>query len=274
MPPTTPPRFGFDAERYDRVRPSYPARVVDEVVALAGVVEGDPVLEVGAGTGKATVMFAERGLVVHALEPSPAMARVARRKAESYPKVTVEEAAFERWGPAGRQFELVFSAQAWHLVAPDVRYARAQEALTEGGLLAVFWSRPIWDDNELRDRLRAVYADAAADFGRDPGPLHPASEIAPDRWEDWDAEIASAAGLADPTVRCYKSRSRYTTERYLELLSISRDHTRLAEADREALLTAVAAAIDDSGGSFAMNYVTKLCLARASAATMRTGGEQ
>ena len=125
----------------------------------------------------------------------------------------------------------MFSAQAWHWVAPDVRYTRAREALSEGGLLAVFWSRPQWDDNELRDRLRAVYAAAAADFGRDPGPLHPASEIAPDRWEDWDAEIASAAGLAsDPTVRCYESRSRYTTERYLELLSISRDHARLAEA--------------------------------------------
>ena len=219
-------------------------------------------------------MFAERGLLVHALEPSAAMARLARRNVESHPNVTVERAAFERWRPAGRRFGLVFSAQAWHWVAPDVRYERAREALADGGLLAVFWSRPSWVHNELRHRLRAVYAAAAAEFGPDPGPLHPASEIAPNRWEDWDLEIASADGLTEPVVRYYESRSRYTTERYLELLALSRDHARLADGDRQALLSGVAAAIDDNGGSFAMNYVTKLCLARARGATMRTGGEQ
>jgi hypothetical protein len=41
--------FGQVAERYERVRPSYPDTLVDEVIALAG--EGRA-LEVGAGTGK------------------------------------------------------------------------------------------------------------------------------------------------------------------------------------------------------------------------------
>ena len=37
-------------------------------------------LEVGAGTGKATVLFAERGIPVVAIEPNAKMAAVARRQ--------------------------------------------------------------------------------------------------------------------------------------------------------------------------------------------------
>jgi SAM-dependent methyltransferase len=272
--PQTPPRFDEDAERYDRVRPSYPAQLVDNVIALADLGERGQALEVGAGTGKATVMFAERGVTVHALEPSPTMARIARRNCRRHPSVTFEETGFERWQPPSRRFELVFSAQAWHWVAPSVRCARAREALLDGALLAVFWSRPDWEDCDLRDRMRAAYARAGADLGSDPGPRHPDSEIGPDRYEDWDAEIASACGLADAEVRQYESSSRHTTDDYLELLRITRDHARLPDSDREALLTAVGQVIDDEGGSFAMNYVTKLYLARARGATIQRDGEQ
>ena len=55
--------FGEVAELYDEVRPSYPAELVEDVIALAPL-DGDAprALEVGAGTGKATVLFAQRGL--------------------------------------------------------------------------------------------------------------------------------------------------------------------------------------------------------------------
>ena len=46
--------FGEVAELYDSVRPSYPDALVDDVLAFAGAGPGDPALEVGAGTGKAT----------------------------------------------------------------------------------------------------------------------------------------------------------------------------------------------------------------------------
>jgi hypothetical protein len=43
--------FGEVADDYDRIRPGYPGQLVDDVPAAAGP---GPVLEVGAGTGKAT----------------------------------------------------------------------------------------------------------------------------------------------------------------------------------------------------------------------------
>ena len=125
--------FGGVAELYDRSRPSYPPALVDAVLEFAGAGEGDRALEVGAGTGKATVLFAERGLHVVAIEPSADMAEIARRNTAAYENVTIEEAEFERWRPDGREFRVLFSGQAWHWVAPDIRYERARAALETGG---------------------------------------------------------------------------------------------------------------------------------------------
>jgi SAM-dependent methyltransferase len=260
--------FGEVADLYERVRPSYPPALVDDVISLAGLGAWSSngaarALEVGAGTAKATILFAQRGVTVHALEPSPAMASIARRKCSPYPSVTIEESGFEQWQRAAPPFDLVFSAQAWHWVKPEMRYRRAREALRDRGLLAVFWSRPCWERCSLREELRAAYARTAPDFGPDPGPMHPGSEIAPSRWEDWDAEIASADGLEQPEVRFYAWSCDYAAARYMELLGSAQDHILLADDTRRALLSAVGEVIERHGGTLAMHYVTKLCLARA-----------
>jgi SAM-dependent methyltransferase len=252
--------FGQVAERYDRVRPSYPNALVDEVIALAG---GGRALEVGAGTGKATLMFAQRGVAVHAVEPSAEMASIARRRCAEFPGVTFADSDFEDWHGDRHAFALVFSAQAWHWVSPEVKYVRAREALSGGGLLAAFWTRPDWERCAIRDELAAAYRRTAPDFGRDPGPMHPGSEIAPDRWEDWDAEIASATGLEDPQIRLYRWTAEYTAQHYVELIATTHDHILLADGTRNALLEAVGDVIVRHGGALSLPLITKLCLARA-----------
>ena len=65
-------KFGSVASAYERFRPGYPDELVDQVLAYAG----HPVrtaLEIGAGTGKATRVFARRGIAVTATEPDAAM---------------------------------------------------------------------------------------------------------------------------------------------------------------------------------------------------------
>jgi len=252
--------FGQVAERYERVRPSYPDALVDEVTELSG---GGWALEVGAGTGKATVLFARRGVAVHAVEPSAEMASIARRRCADFPGVTFADSDFEDWHGDRHAFALVFSAQAWHWVSPELKYLRAWEALSDGGLLAAFWTRPDWERCAIRDELAAAYQRTAPDFGRDPGPMHPGSEIAPDRWEDWDAEIAAAAGLEDPQIRLYRWNAEYTAQRYVELIGTTHDHILLADRTRDALLDAVGDVIERHGGALSLPLVTKLCLARA-----------
>ena len=60
--------FDYDAELYDRARPSYPDEIFDDLVALCGLEPGAPILEIGCGTGKATLSLAERRVRVVCIE--------------------------------------------------------------------------------------------------------------------------------------------------------------------------------------------------------------
>ena len=50
--------FDEDAERYDRARPGYPSALFDDFAELAGIGPRCRVLEIGCGTGRATVPLA------------------------------------------------------------------------------------------------------------------------------------------------------------------------------------------------------------------------
>jgi SAM-dependent methyltransferase len=253
------------AELYDEVRPSYPAELVDDVIAFAGVGPGDPVLEVGAGTGKATTLFAERGLELLALEPSADMATVARRNCAGRPNVTIEQAEFERWRPGGHRVRLLISAQAWHWIAPEDRYVRAREALQRDGALAVFWNRPDWASCPLRDELADAYERAAPDLGAGagPGPMYPAAETRREWWGDWSAEIEAAAGFGPPDSRAYHWTETYATSAYLRVVQTHSDHIVLGAVGLQKLLDAVAEVLEAHGGGLRLDYLTQLWMARA-----------
>ncbi|MFG2235780.1 hypothetical protein ACGFNX_38250 [Streptomyces sp. NPDC048723] len=69
--------FGEVAELYDAARPGYADALAAEVLAYADP-GGRTAVEVGAGTGKATVAFAALGTPVVCIEPDPRMAEVLR----------------------------------------------------------------------------------------------------------------------------------------------------------------------------------------------------
>jgi SAM-dependent methyltransferase len=253
--------FGEVAALYDASRPTYPAQLIDDVLALARAREGAPILEVGAGTGIATVLFAARGARVLAIEPSAEMAAVARRNCAAYPEVEIVESDFEHWDPAGRAFSLLYSAQAWHWIDPEQRLAYARAALARCGLLAAFWNRPAWGESAIRDALRDVYERVVPEL-EPVGPLHPANP-SPDGREDWEAEIAAAAEFDHPQVRDYEWTIDYSAREFVRLLATLSEVRLLEQHQRDALLTGVEQAIDAHGGTLTMPMRTGLYLARA-----------
>jgi SAM-dependent methyltransferase len=188
--------FGEVAELYDRHRPAYPDALIDDLLDLAALEPGARAVEVGAGTGKATAMFAARGIHVLAVEPSAEMAAVARRRLdpaggalENHVEVRIEQADFEHWDPAGRTFPLLFAAQAWHWVEPAANAARV---LQPGGVLAAFWNRPVWHRAELREAVLDAYRRAAPDLLAETDPIHPAG-VLPRGAEAWRDGVAATA---------------------------------------------------------------------------------
>src|SRR3712207_8384987 len=60
--------FDGTAALYDEVRPGYPERLFEDIVSLSGVPSGGRVLEVGCGTGQATLPLARRGYEILCVE--------------------------------------------------------------------------------------------------------------------------------------------------------------------------------------------------------------
>src|SRR5262249_50211102 len=89
--------FDQEPERYDGARPGYPDAVFDDLASLAALGPGSRVLELGPGTGQATVALARRGYAVVAVELGAGLAVVAARRLAGFDAVEVVNAAFEDW---------------------------------------------------------------------------------------------------------------------------------------------------------------------------------
>jgi SAM-dependent methyltransferase len=242
--------FGQDAERYDRARPSYPAEMVDDLLA------GKParVLDVGCGTGKVARLFLARGCEVLGVEPDPRMARVAESRG-----IPVEVASFEAWDPGHRIFDLVVSGQAWHWVDASVGARKVAAILPAGGRLAIFWNRGR-PDAPTKAAFDEVYALIAPALAKESVPLgYKRSDYAADL-----AAIAATRLFTSGQLRTYPWARQYSRDEWLDQLGTHSDHIALEAALLATLLDAVGAAIDRLGGSITVHYETELITAERS----------
>ncbi len=134
-------RFDAVAELYDACRPGYPAELIDDILQISGLRPGGQILEIGGGTGKATLLFAQRGCSILCLDPGENLLNVARKNLATYPQVSFVRTRFEEWEAGQVTFDLLISAQAFHWVPQEVRYEKAAHLLKPRGHLAVFWNR-------------------------------------------------------------------------------------------------------------------------------------
>jgi SAM-dependent methyltransferase len=126
--------FGVVADAYERFRPGYPETLFDVVMTYAG----QPVrtaLEIGAGTGKATRLFARHGITVTATEPDGAMLAELRKHVPA--DVRTVQASFEDLQP-DESYGLVYAAAALHWTNPEDRWSRMAALLQPGGVFASF----------------------------------------------------------------------------------------------------------------------------------------
>lgn len=240
--------FGEVAEQYDAIRPSYPNEMFEIVMAYGSLREGDRALEIGAGTGIATLPFMARGLDVHALEPSAGMAEVLRTKG-----VRVDETTFEQFDVNAGEFSLVFAAQAWHWVAAEDRCSMVADALRPGGTVALLWN-----------------------IGRDhPEPFKTDNDAAYERWwpqQDLSYAQVEAADIIDEFARCgafepvierrVTWHCSYSRDEWLRMLGTASNHRMLPEDVRTALHAEVGDAIDAHGGALPVTYDTVCYLSR------------
>ncbi|MBA2713873.1 MAG: class I SAM-dependent methyltransferase [Rubrobacteraceae bacterium] len=256
-------RTTFDgaALLYDEVRPAYPGDLFDDVVALSGIPAGGRILEIGCGTGQATVPFARRGYRILCVELGENMAAVARRNLQRYPRTEVHTGAFEEWPLREGAFDLAISATAFHWLDPQVAYPKVAGALTAGGALALFWNVHVHSDagGDFFEEVQRIYDREAPEIV---GPEDYKGPPQPDEVPDRAPEIESSGLFDEITTRHYRWDETYDADGYLRVLNTYSGHRSLGDDTRERLFRGIADLIDDRfGGRIVKGYLATLYVA-------------
>jgi SAM-dependent methyltransferase len=224
--------FDTVADRYHQARPDYPEELYAELVCLAGLRSADRLLEIGCGTGKATVPLAERGFAITCLEPGPRLAATARQNLARYPLVQIVEQGFENWQPSGcKPFDLVFAATAWHWIDPGVGYRQAWRLLRPGGHLAIWAAEHVFPpggDPFFRE-IQEIYDEI--DDGMPPGTGY----FAPGEQPDDRAVIEDSGLFTVVAIRHFDWEISYSAQQYIALLDTFSSHIDMAGWQRDRL---------------------------------------
>lgn len=245
--------FGEVADAYQRARPTYPAELFDAIVDIAALERGDRVLEAGAGTGKATEGFVERGLRVSAAEPSLGMAAVLRSR---FHDVAIHACGLEDVVAEPHSFALVAAAQAWHWVDPVAGPVKAADLLRPGGWIALFWNRGELSGSVWHEEIQPIYARIT------PPMTHERMQALTGNIERAAVQLGGSGRFGPCTTAEFAWSASYTTAEYIDLLGTYSDHRILPDEQRAELHGAIAEWLDNRGGVIEHGYVAELAMAR------------
>ncbi len=133
------------AESYSH-RPNYADGAIDTLVEVAHLNAGDPVLDLGAGTGHLTLKLAARNLDVIAVEPNPRMREIGESRTSGLPNVWWHDALMEQTGLQDGAFALLTYGSSFGVADYDATLREARRLLRSGGQLAVLFNHRDLDD--------------------------------------------------------------------------------------------------------------------------------
>lgn len=139
--------FNHAAAGYD-ARPGYPSRVFDVLARRCGLGVGSRVLEIGPGTGQATVPMLDLGATVTAVEPGAELAHLLTQRCSGRALSVIVD-AFETAELPDTTFDLVAAATSFHWVDPTIGFDRIACCVRDDGWVALWWS--IWGDPDRPD---------------------------------------------------------------------------------------------------------------------------
>jgi SAM-dependent methyltransferase len=255
-------RTSFDriASLYDRYRPGYPSAVFEDAISLSHIPADGRILEIGCGTGQATIPFARRGYTIDCIELGANLATLARQNLAVYPNVKISIGTFEMWNNETASVDLVVSATAFHWIDPAVGYQKVARVLKPNGAIALFWNKHVQTDKsaDFFQAVQTVYERIAPNLAlKFSGLLHPDEIPTPVR-----DEIDRSGLFGTVTIRKYKWDKAYEAADYINLLNTQSDIQILDNAIRDRLFESITELINTQfTGRITQEYLTILYLA-------------
>jgi len=245
----------------------YPEELFVDIIQYSGPGKGKKALEIGAGTGKATVPFLESGYVVTAVELSKNMTEFLLEKFKDYRNFNVITSTFEDVSLDDSDYDLIYAATSFHWVDPEVGCPKVFRLLKKGGVFALFRGNPVSaEGEEIYEEIQTVYekyyycyyASKERPVGKSRDDLLKPLELR----RKFGFDSMERYGFSDVAIKLYDSSRTYSADEYIELLDTFSDHRSLPADLRTAMYDGIREVILRHGGSHRVDYVFQLYMGR------------
>ncbi|MFC1742586.1 class I SAM-dependent methyltransferase [Candidatus Riflebacteria bacterium] len=250
--------FGAVAEEYDQIRPGYPEQLFADIFSFANLKPGAAVLEIGCGTGQATMPFINKGCNLTCIDLSQSLSDIARLKFANFPEVEIHTSSFESFKGEEKSYDMVFAATAMHWIEPGLRYRKAGRLLKPDGTIAVFSNTHPRPFRGFFDRVQVIYKEIVPEWG---SPT--LNKTSTDIINETIREIRGLQTFKEVTFRKFKWSKVYSKDEYLKLISTYSDHQNLGSVRLERLCSRIGEFIDRHyAGKIKRPYHSLLMLAK------------
>ncbi|MFA6525335.1 MAG: methyltransferase domain-containing protein [Patescibacteria group bacterium] len=159
--------FGAISKNYDRYRPDYPKKLITDIILYTKIKKSSNILEIGSGSGQASQYFLRKDFNLIMLDISRELITIAKKKFKNYKNAKYIINSFEKAKLPSDNYDLIFSAQAFHWINPNLGFKKAHKLLKENGALAVFWNLVNKDESKMLQQIEKLYKKYCPDFKPD-----------------------------------------------------------------------------------------------------------
>lgn len=249
-------KFNEDEANYDRWRPTYTSALFDEIIRYADLNETKQALEIGIGTGQATMPILQTKCNLVAIELGEKLAQFSMKKFAACSNFQVINVPFENFLSDYNTFDLIYSATAFHWIPEEIGYAKTFNLLKSGGALALFWNHAFVNrsDDLLHQEIRKVYNK------------YKPTDKQPVEFNEADCsktvELLKNYGFINVYSKLFHQVRTFTAKEYVALLNTYSDHRSLVDNVKSGLENEIALAINSFGGKLHVYDTMDLYLAR------------
>lgn len=253
--------FDTVAATYEKLRPGYTEDLYKMLFEYIAIDRSSHVVEVGIGGGQATLPVLKTGCTLTAVEYGERFSKLCEEKFREYQNFSVITGRFENISFPDSQYDLVYSASAFHWIPEDIGYSKVYDMLKPGGAFARFANHPHRDKGNpiLSAEIDKLYSqyyygyygkekNAETEYGE---------EQAAER-----AQIAEKYGFVDIRHAMFYRTRTFSAKEYIELLGTYSDHIAMEEKIRTEFFAKIEETINQYGGTFTIYDTIDLQLAR------------
>lgn len=253
--------FDTVAGRYEKLRPGYPDELYKTIFDYISIGDSSKVVEVGIGGGQATLPVLQTGCTLTAVEYGENFSKLCEEKFRDFKKFSVITEKFENVSFSDSEYDLVYSASAFHWVPEEIGYSKVFNMLKSGGVFARFANHPYRDKGNLglSEEIDEIYGKYYYGYyGKD---IKTVKEYTKEQSAQ-RAEIAKEYGFIDIKHALFYRTRTFSAKEYIELLGTYSDHIAIEETIRTEFFSKIEEAINRHGGSFTLYDTIDLQLAR------------